>query len=104
LMHDQPGQPWTLARLSQHVGYSRASIVRRFTELVGQPPMAYLTEWRLTLAADLLLSSDDTVESVGRQVGYDNPFAFSSAFKRLHASSPRAFRLAGSSLQAPASL
>jgi AraC-like DNA-binding protein len=55
--------------------------------------MTYLAEWRLTLAADLLLSSDDTVEAVGRSVGYDNPFAFSSAFKRLHHVSPRAFRL-----------
>jgi AraC-like DNA-binding protein len=91
-MHDRPGAPWTLSLLAAEVGYSRASIVRRFTELVGQPPMAYLTQWRLALASDLLLGTEDTVEAVGRSVGYDNAFAFSSAFKRAHGVSPRAFR------------
>lgn len=105
LMHDRPAEPWTLARLAAGVGYSRASVVRRFTELVGQAPMSYLTEWRLTLAADLLTSTDDSVEAVGRAVGYENPFAFSTAFKRAAGSSPRAFRhQAQSAVHVPASI
>lgn len=94
LMHDQPGQPWTLVELAATVGYSRASLARRFSELLGQSPMAYLTDWRLDLAADLLRDRLDSVEVVGRTVGYANPFAFSTAFKRAHGVSPRAFRTA----------
>lgn len=92
LMHEQPGRAWTLDNIAAQVGYSRATVARRFAELVGQPAMSYLAEWRMTMAADLLLGSDDTVETVGRCVGYANPFAFSSAFKRFHGVSPRAFR------------
>lgn len=92
LMHDQPGQPWTLVGLAEVVGYSRASVARRFSGLLGQSPMAYLTQWRLDLAADLLRDRVDSVEVVGRTVGYANPFAFSTAFKRAHGVSPRAFR------------
>jgi AraC-like DNA-binding protein len=53
-LHDRPGEPWTLARLATTVGVSRSGLARRFAELVGEPPMGYLTQWRLTLAADLL--------------------------------------------------
>ncbi|NEE50409.1 helix-turn-helix transcriptional regulator, partial [Streptomyces sp. SID8455] len=63
-----------------------------FTELVGEPPMAYLTGWRLALAADLLRESDATVEAVGRKVGYSAPFAFSTAFKRVRGVSPQEYR------------
>ena len=73
---------------------SRASFARRFTELVGEPPMAFLTDWRLSLAADLLLEPDATIGSVARQVGYATPFALSAAFKRERGISPRDHRRA----------
>lgn len=94
LMHDHPAHGWTLQALAEQTGYSRATVSRRFTELVGQPPMTYLAEWRLTLAADLLRAGEDSVEQIARAVGYANPFAFSSAFKRAFGRSPRLYRQA----------
>jgi AraC-like DNA-binding protein len=89
LLHNQPDRPWTVASLSTTVGLSRAAFARRFTELVGEPPMSYLTGWRLTLAADLLREPDATLAAVARQVGYSTPFALSTAFKRVHGISPQ---------------
>ena len=88
LMHDHPDHPWTVASLAAEVGVSRAALARRFNDLVGQPPMTYLTDWRLTLAADLLAEPGATVTSVAHQVGYATPFAFSTAFKRVRGLSP----------------
>lgn len=96
LLHARPEQSWTVAALAREVGMSRASLARRFHERVGVPPMAYLSTWRLTLAADLLLEPGATVGGVGRRVGYANPFTFSAAFKRRHGSSPMEHRHAGS--------
>jgi AraC-like DNA-binding protein len=79
-------------RLAAEVGVSRAALARRFTELVGEPPMAFLTGWRLDLAADLLREPDATVGAVARQVGYGSPFALSAAFKRVRGVSPRQHR------------
>lgn len=93
-MHDDPAHGWTLQALAERAGYSRATVSRRFSELVGQPPMTYLAEWRLTLAADLLRAGDESVEQIARAVGYANPFAFSSAFKRANGCSPRLYRQA----------
>ncbi len=93
LMHHHPEHPWSLESLAEQVGYSRATVSRRFCDMVGRPPMSYLADWRLTLAADLLRATDQSIETVGRSVGYRNAFAFSSAFKRQHGASPRAFRL-----------
>jgi AraC-like DNA-binding protein len=92
LIHDDPARPWTVASLAQKVGASRAAFARRFTTLVGEPPMAYLTGWRMALAADLLRSSDTTVDSVARYVGYANAFALSVAFKRVRGVSPSRHR------------
>jgi AraC-like DNA-binding protein len=94
LMHDRPAERWTLEGLASSVGYSRAGLSRRFTALVGQSPMSYLAEWRLAVAAELLVTTDASVESVARAVGYANAFAFSTAFKRAHQQSPRAYRAA----------
>jgi AraC-like DNA-binding protein len=60
--------------------------------VVGEPPMAFLTGWRMALAADLLLEGELTVTEVSRQVGYGSPFTFSTAFKRTYGVSPRAYR------------
>ncbi|MFT2016885.1 cupin domain-containing protein [Streptomyces sp. 796.1] len=82
LMHDDPARPWTVAGLAAEASTSRATFAQRFTELVGQPPMTYLTEWRIRTAADLLTRTEDTVEAVARRVGYSNAYALSVAFKR----------------------
>ncbi len=94
MLHHHPAHPWTVAGLAKETGVSRAALARRFTELVGEPPMSYLTEWRLALAADLLREPDATVGSVARQVGYGSPFALSTAFKRHRGVSPRVHRMA----------
>jgi AraC-like DNA-binding protein len=91
LMQENPAVPWTVARLGAETGLSRAAFARRFTALVGEPPMAFLTDWRLSLAADLLTEPGATVGSVARRVGYATPFAFSTAFKRCHQASPQTF-------------
>jgi AraC-like DNA-binding protein len=92
LMQHHPEHPWTVADLANRAGVSRASFARRFTELVGEPPMAFLIGWRIALAADLLLEPDATISSVARQVGYATPFALSAAFKRERGISPRDHR------------
>lgn len=88
LMHDTPAHPWTVAELATKVGVSRAALARRFTALIGEPPMSYLTNWRIALAADLLRKTDHTVDSIARKVGYANAFALSVAFKRLRGTRP----------------
>jgi AraC-like DNA-binding protein len=92
LLQHQPAHPWTVASLAAACGVSRAAFARRFHELVGEPPMTYLTGWRLALAADLLLEPSATVSSVSRQVGYGSAFTFSTAFKRVYGVSPREHR------------
>lgn len=92
LIHDRPEHPWTVDALAAEAGVSRATLARRFTALVGRPPMAYLTDWRLALAADLLARTDATVASIARQVGYRTPFALSAALKRVHDTRPAALR------------
>ena len=94
LLHHNPAPPWTVAALARATGVSRATLARRFTDLVGEPPMSFLTGWRLALAADLLRDPDTTLGAVARQVGYGSPFALSTAFKRAHGVSPRVHRTA----------
>ncbi|MEV0581473.1 AraC family transcriptional regulator [Nonomuraea sp. NPDC050310] len=95
LIHGDPAHPWTVGLLADKVGASRAAFARRFATLVGEPPMAYLTGWRMALAADLLRSSSVTIDEVARQVGYANPFALSVAFKRVRGMSPSRHRSGG---------
>ncbi|MET8243962.1 AraC family transcriptional regulator [Streptomyces sp. NPDC005202] len=92
LLQDHPAHPWTVAELAAKAGVSRAALARRFTGLVGEPPMAYLTGWRLALAADRLRDTDDTVAAIARRVGYGSAFALSSAFKRVYGISPQEHR------------
>ncbi len=92
LMQNAPARPWTVANLAAETGVSRAAFARRFVELAGQPPMAFLTTWRLDLAADLLTDPAMTVASVASQVGYSSPFALSAAFKRVRGVSPQQHR------------
>jgi AraC-like DNA-binding protein len=92
-IHDEPAHPWTVESLARRAGISRAALARRFNDLVGEPPMSFLTGWRIALAADLLLEPGATVGSVADQVGYGSPFALSTAFKRLRGVSPQEFKL-----------
>jgi AraC-like DNA-binding protein len=92
MLQNNPAHPWTVASLAAEAGASRAALARRFTDLVGEPPMAFLTDWRLTLAADMLLVPGATLAAVAREVGYGSPYALSTAFKRLRGISPREHR------------
>ncbi|MGH9137701.1 MAG: AraC family transcriptional regulator [Acidimicrobiales bacterium] len=92
LLYNQPAEPWTIATLASAVGVSRASLARRFSDLVGEPPMSFLTSWRLALAADLLREPGSTIGAVAQRVGYGSPFALSTAFKRVYGVSPKQHR------------
>ncbi len=95
LMHHRPDRPWTLASLAAECGASRATLARRFRELVGETPMGYLTSWRLTLAADLLREPGTTIGAVAARVGYGSAFSLSAAFKRHFGVSPQEHRAGG---------
>ena len=92
MLHNNPAHPWTVAELADATGVSRAALARRFHELVGEPPMTFLTGWRIALAADLLREPGATVGSVANQVGYGSSFALSTAFKRVRGISPQEHR------------
>ncbi len=91
-IQNEPGHQWTVGLLADAVGVSRATLARRFAELVGSPPMTYLTEWRMAVAADLLKQGNMTIGAVAGHVGYGSPFALSTAFKRLQGVSPAEYR------------
>ncbi|MFH9809917.1 AraC family transcriptional regulator [Streptomyces olivaceus] len=93
LLHTEPAAPWTVGELARRTGVSRSTLAKRFAGLLGEPPLTYLTRWRMTLAADLLVQQESsTVAQVARAVGYTDPFAFSVAFKRLRGTNPSEFR------------
>ncbi|MEO1137009.1 MAG: helix-turn-helix transcriptional regulator, partial [Pseudomonadota bacterium] len=79
---------WTIEALASAVNTSRASLARRFNDIVGEPPMSFLKNWRMAIAADLLTRPEETVGTVAEKIGYRSPFAFSAAFKRMRGISP----------------
>ncbi|PZG12872.1 AraC family transcriptional regulator [Nonomuraea aridisoli] len=92
-MHAEPATAWTVELLSRRAGMSRAAFSRRFTELVGRPPMAYLTWWRMTTAGRILRDDADApLRAVAERVGYTSEFAFNRAFKREFGTTPGAYR------------
>ncbi|WP_131740402.1 AraC family transcriptional regulator [Actinomadura roseirufa] len=91
-LHSDPAAPWTNDRLATEAGVSRPTLARRFTTMVGRPPMAYLTWWRLTRAATLLRDTPDTLATIADQVGYGSPYALSHAFQREFGLTPGRFR------------
>ena len=92
VMHARPAEPWTLAGLAREVSLSRATLARRFADLVGEPPLAYLTRWRMDVAARRLRETSDPVNVVAHSVGYDSEYAFSRAFSRLRGEAPGRYR------------
>ncbi|MCG5216217.1 AraC family transcriptional regulator [Streptosporangium sp. KLBMP 9127] len=94
-IHRDPARQWTVEELGVQAGLSRAAFARRFTALVGQPPLTYLTWWRLTTAARLLRDSDAPLNAVAQQVGYTSEFAFANAFKREYGTAPGKYRRPG---------
>jgi AraC-like DNA-binding protein len=91
-IHADPARDWTVGSLAAEVAMSRSAFAARFTELVGEPAMRYVTRWRMYHALDLLETSDLTVAAAGRLVGYDSEAAFSRAFTRVIGTTPTAAR------------
>lgn len=92
LMHEKPGEPWTLDRLGEAAALSRSTLHERFVHFIGQSPMQYLAKWRMQLATNRLRETDAKVIEVALEVGYENEAAFSRAFKRTVGLSPGAWR------------
>jgi AraC-like DNA-binding protein len=92
LMHQQPSAPWTIATLAREVGISRAVLAARFRQYLGEPPLAYLTRWRLQLGAQMLSSTSQSVAQIASKVGYDSEPAFNRAFKRSFGNPPARYR------------
>src|SRR5262249_59202339 len=83
LLHSRPAHPWTLDELAREVGLARSSLAERFLHFVGQPPMHYLTQWRMQRAAGLLAGGGASVAAIGREGGYDSEAAFRRACQNL---------------------
>jgi AraC-like DNA-binding protein len=92
LMHSQPNEPWTIERLAREVHLSRATLARRFTDVVGEPPLAYLARWRMHLAAQRLKHTTDSLETIAHSIGYTSEYAFSRAFSRYRGQPPGRYR------------
>ena len=92
LMHSQPTRAWTVETLAREVGLSRSALADRFTALLGRSPMQYLTQWRLTLAAHMLRTTNKSASVVAYDVGYESEAAFNRAFRREFGAPPAAWR------------
>jgi AraC family transcriptional regulator, alkane utilization regulator len=92
LLHAQPGKKWTMRELALAVGMSRSALAQRFTDLIGEPPIHYLTRWRMQLAKNLMLQPDLSISSIAAQIGYDSDEAFNRAFKRYIGEPPVSWR------------
>jgi AraC-like DNA-binding protein len=90
-MHEDPAHRWTLRALASRAGMSRSTFAEKFKERVGASPMEYLTRWRMLLAGDRLATSADPIAAIAASLGYESESAFSTAFKRVMASSPRQY-------------
>jgi AraC-like DNA-binding protein len=101
LLHERYAESWTLESLAREVGASRTLLAVRFRELVGEPPMAYLTRWRITRAANLLHGVRQPLARIAEQVGYQSDAVFSKAFRRVTGRTPREWRLLPPAAAAP---
>jgi AraC-like DNA-binding protein len=94
-MHERPGHRWTVQELAERAGMSRSAFALRFREKAGSSVMEYLTRWRMLLAGDRLMNSDESVSEIALSLGYESESAFGFAFKREMGRSPRRYGLAG---------
>ena len=92
LVHGRPSEPWTVERLGRQVGLSRSALGERFSDVMGEPIFAFLTRWRLQLAAEHLLTTPRSIESIAKEAGYESAGAFSQAFKRVFKKPPSIWR------------
>jgi AraC-like DNA-binding protein len=92
LMHRNPAHPWTIATLAKEAGVSRSVLAERFRHYLNEPPMAYLTRWRLQLGAQKMTSTSHSVAQIAAEVGYESEAAFNRAFKREFETPPARFR------------
>jgi len=92
LLHGSPARPWTLAGLAREVGVSRSVLAERFRLFLGEPPMAYLTRWRLQVGAQLLQTTSRSIAQIAADVGYESEPGFNRAFRRAHGTPPARFR------------
>ncbi len=92
LLHHRHAHPWTVAELAREAGLSRTVLSERFRHFLGQPPMAYLTRWRLQLGARALAATSQGVAQIASDVGYESEAAFNRAFKREYRLPPAAYR------------
>jgi len=92
LLHAHPERPWTIDELASEVHVSRSTLVRRFNDRVGESPAAYLTRWRMELAARLLRESEQPVSRISHLVGYTSEFAFSRTFSKHRGEPPGRYR------------
>jgi AraC-like DNA-binding protein len=92
LLHSRIAHPWTIAELADEVGISRSALVERFTRYLSEPPMTYLTRWRLQLAARSLERTSRGVAEIAAEVGYESEAAFNRAFKREFGQPPGRYR------------
>jgi len=92
LLHEQPGADWTIENLSERVGLSRSALHERFVQFLDQPPMHYLGQWRMQVAAKSLVQSRANIATIALDVGYDSEAAFSRAFKRIVGTTPSEWR------------
>ncbi|MDM4718908.1 AraC family transcriptional regulator [Micromonospora sp. WMMA1363] len=91
-LHQRPGHDWTLDALAATVNVSRATLARRFTHHVGEPPLTYLNRWRLNVAAHKLRNTTLQVAAIAHEIGYTSEFAFNRAFARAHGHPPGRYR------------
>ena len=92
LIHKKPDKPWTISRLASEVGMSRSPFANKFTSLVGEPPLTYLTRWRMNLAAGHLRNGQMRIRDIAARVGYESQASFTNAFKRNFAVSPTEYK------------
>jgi AraC-like DNA-binding protein len=92
LVHRDPARPWSVASLARETAMSRSAFAARFTELVGEPVMQYVTRWRMQVALDWLRTDDVPVAALAARLGYESEAAFSRAFTRTVGISPGAVR------------
>jgi len=92
LVHGRPAESWTVEKLGRQVGLSRSALAEHFSNVMGEPIFGFLTRWRLQMAAEFLLTTPRSIESIAHDAGYESAGAFSAAFKRVFGKPPSMWR------------